>query len=117
MTSSIMTNECLKSLKNLQSLIINRSQITDDGLIELTNLTYLNIVSEKKEYKITDYGISQLTKLNSLLLANIAISDHTIKQLTNLTHLNLRVTNNPISFDGIKVLTRLRKLFIGCNSS
>lgn len=102
-----ITNAGLKTLTNLESLIIYNPAITDEGIKHLTNLTSLMIYT----FTITDEGIKDMISLTDLDFINDKISDESIKNLTNLR--SLAFINEDISNESIKNLVNLTELNLG----
>jgi Leucine-rich repeat (LRR) protein len=130
----IISDDDILGLTNLTSLDIGQSTfISDRGIKELTNLTYL-----VSSFLISDRGIKELTKLSNLNLEssvnitdeglmrleknihtldinhNWNISSECLKNLTNITRLNISY-NHKISENSMKNLTNLTSLNIEGN--
>ncbi|AYV82868.1 MAG: hypothetical protein Hyperionvirus3_14 [Hyperionvirus sp.] len=90
---SFITEEMVIDLTNLKSLYLGESEITDNCLNKLTNLTRLCLSSSHEEQDnelITDFGIIPLTNLRYLELRDaVGISDKALIKLTNLTELDI----------------------------
>jgi hypothetical protein len=124
-----ITDDCVKTLINLEYLNTGRSNITDKGIERLTKLKCLNLRFNKNitddcikkltqlqkiwigNSNITDEGIKQLTQLQKLWIGDSDITDEGIRRLTKLRYLNMD-NNKNITDDCIKKLTRLQKLWI-----
>lgn len=100
-----------KDMKNLRYLeVSHKSPITDIGIIGLYHLRYLHAVSEN----ITDVGIMRLTNLTELNIRyNNKITGLALLHLTNLTYLDIRDTN--MTNEGIQNLTKLTTLDMNRN--
>lgn len=135
-----ITNNAIKDLIHLEKLNLScqwiSQKISDQGIMNLTKLTHLNIEFMKNNTlnKITNNGLKNLTKLTHLnLRSNDVITDDGIKDLINLTHLNLRENNNitdhgicnlknliyinlchnnKITFSGLKDLPNLKAIYL-----
>lgn len=83
-----ITNKGLLKLSNLTSLNLHgNSTITNEGISNLISLTHLDLNNNRL---ITDQGISSLTNLTSLnLKRNSTITDGVLANLTNLRSLDL----------------------------
>ena len=80
-----MTGYHLRGLKNLQSLYLSGTEITDDGLKHLSDLTDLQVLSLSNT-RITDDGLNHL------------------RGLKNLHYLSLSLRTTRVTHDGVKML-------------
>jgi len=90
-----ITDDILKNMNHLDSIYIESIIITDEGIKNLTNLTSLVLFDANA---ITDEGIKYLTNLEHLTI-NYAdnITDEGVKFLINLQSLTLGTKNVTIS--------------------
>ena len=109
--SNTITRNLLKCLTNLQTLNLEYQTVSRDALVDLTNLTCLNIRGCEH---IKSYFVDSLTKLKSLYLNN-AIDDSSLKMKINLEYLCLpsycSITDNSLMY-----LTNLKTLIIQKNN-
>ena len=93
--------------RNLERLFLRRTQVTDQGLRELSSLTNLRYLSLAKT-KITDEGLvylKRLTKLTMLELSDTDISDEGLKHLQGLNSLQyLYLDGTKVTKKGVKEL-------------
>lgn len=100
----------LNTLVNLKSLTCPLTQICDDDIIDLVNLTYLECWCSST---ITDKSISRFTNLQILECAMCTnITDNGISHLHELVELNCR-DNNKITGECFKNLSSLMTLNCG----
>lgn len=109
--SSIFSNNGISSLRNLRTLQCP-SEITDECIIELTNLEKLNC---DRCDLLTDNIFEHLPNLRSLK-CNRTFTDKGMRKLKNLHSLYLGENNN-ITNDGIKNMIFLQGLFIDNNTN
>ena len=85
------------------------TEITDEGLRPLQNLTYLDVQDTPAEMAITDVGLSSLTNLVSLAINSDCgpFTDHSLSVLTNLTYLKVGLD---ITDEGLRHLVNLTHL-------
>ena len=119
--NKIISDKGLKYCKNLKMLSLYHCDgITDEGLINMINLEYLNLkmsflYSYDRNNKITNKSLKELIKLKYLNLnGNINITDDGIKSLINLEYLNIS-HNNKITINGLLNLKKLKE--ISCEHS
>src|SRR5216684_301414 len=97
----------LAKIKNVVSLNLGKTPVTDAGLAYLKPLTGL-VELHLEQTKITDQGLAQLKGLVNLRYLNLygtAIGDAGLAQLTGLKNLrNLYVWQTKVSGEGIKKL-------------
>lgn len=108
---SNITDNGIKNLTGLLGLHLGYNKyVTDNGIKNLINLTNLDLLENEN---ISDQGIKNLTNLQRLnLYRNRMITNAGISELTNLTVLNLTLNYN-ITDEGIYNLTKLKSLTIG----
>jgi hypothetical protein len=92
-------------LSDVNTLLLkDHSQLTNQTLSRLTNLTFLKLGYSKD---IDVRGVSTLTKLRTLWRReNQGINNHCLRKLSNLSHLNLG-SGPGITKDGLSLLTNL----------
>jgi hypothetical protein len=119
-------DEALSHLTNLKKLALGDNEIqarnkpknsllSDESLMQLTNLTDLELFSCDK---FTDNGLSLLTNLKRLYMNDYSIiHDSSLALLTNITDLSV-FYNNQITTNGLSLLiTNLKSLYLeGCNN-
>ena len=97
----------LAKIKNIVSLNLGKTPITDAGLAYIKPLTGL-VELHLEQTKITDQGLAQLKGLVNLRYLNLygtAVSDVGLGQLTGLKNLrNLYVWQTKVTDEGIKKL-------------
>jgi len=104
-------DQLLAYFTHVETLSLNDSGITGQGLLLMTNLTKLDL---RHDRKITDEYLT-LTGLRSLkLLHNDVIVGYSISNLVNLTSLDLYGNGN-VDDECLYLLTNLAKLDIGEN--
>ena len=111
------TDSDVRALTNegteIEALILNRTDVTDESLTQIRPLTRLNSLSLATTL-ITDSGckaIAQIASLNELDISDTAITDEglaCLPQLPHLTHLNLDATR--ITDAGCKHLAQIATL-------
>jgi Leucine-rich repeat (LRR) protein len=112
-----VTDEGLVGLTNMKKLRLlnfdmNRN-ITNFGLKLMTNVTQLGL---RNNLYLTDDGISQLTNLKILYLHTSQITNG-MKNLVNLTSLSLHIDTDQIENDVLSNLSNLKTLDISGNNS
>jgi len=97
----------LKRQRGLERLFLKGTQITDQGLRELSSLTNLRYLSLAKT-KISDEGLASLkgmTRLEMLELSDTSISDEGLKHLRGLDSLQfVYVDGTKVTKKGVKEL-------------
>jgi len=97
----------LPKIKNIVSLNLGKTSVTDAGLAYVKPLTGL-VELHLEQTKITDQGLAQLKGLVNLRYLNLygtAIGDAGLEQLAGLRNLrNLYVWQTKVSDEGIKKL-------------
>ena len=117
--NELITNEGIKNLNKLRLLSLGGFMkfcpiITDEAVINFTNLTGLDLTMNKV---VTDRAIMKLTNLRRLNLgANAMISDKGIEHALNIETLTLEF-NHSITNDGIKYLSNITSLNLGYNKN
>jgi DNA-binding beta-propeller fold protein YncE len=103
----------LEGLRNLKSLTLHMSLVTDAGMQSLARLTKLEQL-DLESGPITDVGLSQLrglVKLRKLLLNRTKITDAGLVQVVGLTNLEeLGLDHLPITDAGLAHLRGLKNL-------
>lgn len=100
--------DTIACLTRLESLDISSSDAADVVLSPLTNLTALNIGSQR--LRVTDRSVSRLTRLRTLILdVNTEITDACLSCLVGLERLSLQ-NNECITRASLGKLTRLTEL-------
>ncbi|MDW8264838.1 MAG: sigma-70 family RNA polymerase sigma factor [Gemmataceae bacterium] len=102
----------LKDLKELQILILRRTQVTDDGLKELANLPKLTTLTLHGE-GFTPAGVARLKdlpSLRSLELGGATMTDDVVARLKELPRLKtLKLSFTKITDNGLKQLAALEE--------
>ncbi len=83
--------------EKVTDLKLDRTQITDSGLKELTNMRNLTEIG-LQDTKITDSGLKELTKLQKLTtlgLSDTKITDEGLKEVAKLQELALLTLRGP----------------------
>lgn len=99
-------------LTRLTHLWLDGNRVTDQGICQLKNLTYLSIHNTNG---VSDKGLSALTQLTTLDMYNMYhVTNDLCSHLTNLEDLSMTFGN--ITHRGVCTLTRLKKLRLtGCH--
>jgi Leucine-rich repeat (LRR) protein len=100
--------------KQLTSLHLRRTEITDEGLKEVAKLQQLTTL-ELTNTDITDKGLKQVSKLKKLSTLYLGyldtISDAGLKEVSKLENLERLILTSPkITDKGLKELFKLKKL-------
>jgi Leucine-rich repeat (LRR) protein len=111
----------LGMLQQLHSLNLARTQITDEGLRHLANMTHLKRLDLSEGWSddeaVTVRGMSALVRLDQLEwlnLAGTAVNDEGIKQLSVLRKLRaLGVRDSDVTGTGLEMLPALVRLDFG----
>ncbi|PQO36577.1 hypothetical protein [Blastopirellula marina] len=116
----------LQKAKRLQSLTLSGTQMTDQSLRaigQLTGLQHLSIGSSMAQRGVTSDGISQLkfhTAMTTLELTGSAIDDRSIETICSLPRLETLVLNNTAVTDQgivpLKSASSLKHFYQGANS-
>jgi internalin A len=111
--ANVLTSKHLESLTNITTLnLASNKMITGTSLKLLTNIAALNLASNKM---ITDTSLKLLTNITELSLAsNKVITDEALSLLPNITGLNLGC-NEVITDDALSLLTNITGLNLACN--
>lgn len=106
-----VTDEGLRCMMNLTSLILKNKKFSDQGVSGLTNLTELVLGSSSR---VTNNGLAPMVSLRTLELYSEIISDVGIMDLLKLT--SLASYSDNITDVGFIRLTNLTRLKYGGNS-
>jgi hypothetical protein len=103
----------LSNLRNLTTLNLSRTNVTDAGLKELANLKNLTTLY-LHETKVTNVGMKELAKLKNLTVLNLGdtkVTDAGVKELANLKSLTtLDLSHTEVTDAGLKELANLKNL-------
>jgi Leucine Rich repeat len=102
-----LTDKSLAELRNLslQELAFDATQITDDGLLELSGQVDLRMLDLSRS-QVTDAGLERLSELSSLrflLLTDTKVTQNGIRALRNAIP-SLRILNRVEPMDRSRLL-------------
>lgn len=105
----------LAEFRRLTGLALNRTDITDAGLVHVGRLRNLRVLFLDRT-PITDAGLSHLRGLNRLVFLSLdgtKITDKGLAHIENLTELrDLNLSHTNLTDEGLKHLARLENLDI-----
>jgi Leucine-rich repeat (LRR) protein len=102
----------LKKLSRLRRLYLNRTKVTDAGMVHLTNFPELRELNLNT--RITDTGLSHVATLKNLRKLNLEhnrVTDDGLKHIQGLTELReLYLTGSTVTDAGLRYLAGLEQL-------
>lgn len=106
-----ITDIGIQYIDRIENLIIGGCSLTNNCFKYLSNVRILSLTYASFQ---KDDGLQYLQNVRKLILSTNKISDNSLKYIPNVTYLQLYniYQTNPITIDGIRYLSKLKKLLL-----